>query len=83
MRTYRLPNGTTCRKRAEYLKMWTDLGNEYAAEVLNYDGEEWRLGGFDPGFLFHGPGSQSISLPTMVVMKTLQVVENARCNGYC
>jgi len=79
---YRLPYGSTCRSKKEYLETWTSVGEEYVREIL---GNDWRLGGFDPGFLFHHKDSRadSVSIPSFVVLGTLVALENARSNGYC
>jgi hypothetical protein len=78
-KTYTLPSGDTCRKRKEYLNAWTNLGQEYAEEVL---GPGWALIGFDPTFSF-GNGRDHCQLPGYVVIKTLDALDNARTNPYC
>jgi len=73
-RQYRMPDGSITTDVNEYGKAWTEPGL-LVAEALGM-----RLGGMDPGYLFHGidwKGS-SASIPTYAVLK---LAEMLRTNG--
>lgn len=71
-RQYRMPDGSITTDVNAYGKAWTEPG-EIVANALGM-----RLGGMDPGYLFHGidwKGSSG-SLPTYAVLKLAKYLES-------